>query len=94
MRVCFGDPDASDARVVVEGLVAAESGRSREEPAVSRSFDFILPNPLNAEPRFEADFLSGEDCLPYGCILWRRRFRTVPNRFRGFELCFASGTVA
>jgi hypothetical protein len=52
----------------------------------------VLPKPPKAEPRFEEDFGSEEAWL-YGCVLCLRRPSTVPNRFRGFELCLVSFTA-
>jgi hypothetical protein len=70
---------------------SGEPGRS-DEPGASRSFDLPLPKPPKAEPRFEEDFGSEEAWL-YGCVLCLRRPSTVPNRFRGFELCLVSFTA-
>ena len=64
-RVCLGELDASDGRGVVESLLAGDTGRSPdEEPGGSRSFDFPFPKPLKAAPRFEDDFLSGDNARP------------------------------
>jgi hypothetical protein len=92
-RVCLGEPDTSDARGVDEILLRGEAGRGEEDPVVSRSFDFPLPKPLKAELRLDDDFLSGDSARPYGCTLCLRLLNTVPNRFRGFELCFGSGAA-
>lgn len=92
-RVCLGELDTSDARGVEEILLRGEAGRGEGEPVVSRSFDFPLPKPPKVEPRLDDDFRSGELARPYGCMLFRRRLNTVPNRFRGLELCFGSGAV-
>ena len=82
-RVRFGELEASDARGVKESLRTGETGRSEDEPGASRSFDFPLPNPLNAAPRLEDDFFpSGDDARPYGCTLCLRLPNTVPNRLR------------
>lgn len=64
LRVNLGDPDASDAREGIPVVVAEEPGRSIEDDAVSRSFDFFLPKPPKAEPKFEFDDLSGDGCRP------------------------------
>lgn len=66
-RECVGDSDLSDARAVWERRLRGECGRSEEIVGGSRSLDFPFPNPLNAEPKFEEDFRSGEDARPYGC---------------------------
>jgi hypothetical protein len=92
-RVCFGEPDTSDARGVEEILRRGEAGRGEGEPVVSRSFGFPLPNPPKVEPRLDEDLRSGDPARPYGCTLCRRRLSTVPNRFSGLELCFASGAI-
>lgn len=63
-RVCFGEPDTSDGRGVEDGLLAGDTGRSADDPAVSRSLDLPLPNPWNAELRFEEDFRSGDGARP------------------------------
>lgn len=93
MRVWFGDSDLCGPRDADESRLKGEIGRSEDEPKeaprFSRSFDLPFPKPLKADPRFEDDFRSGDDARPYGCWLCLRRPKTVPNRFRGFELCFS-----
>jgi hypothetical protein len=93
-RVRLGESDLWDVLGLCERR-RGDGGRSAvvasEEPWLSRSFDLPLPNPLNAEPRFDEDFRSGDVVRPYGCALCLRRPNTVPNRLRGLELCF-SGT--
>ena len=90
-RAWLGESDLSDARGVSESRLSGDLGRSgdREAPGASRSFDFPLPNPLNADPRFDEDFRSGDDARPYGWALCRLRPSTVQNRLSGFELCFS-----
>lgn len=66
VRVCFGDPETSDARGVEfleESLRNGETGRFAFSPA-SRSLALPFPKPLKAEPRLEDDFPSGEEALP------------------------------
>lgn len=84
-RVCCGDSGGSGERGVCDWRRRGEAGRS-DEPGASRSLDLPLPKPLKAEPRFEDDLRSGDEARPYGCALCLRRPRTVPKRFRGFEL--------
>lgn len=92
-RVCLGDSGGSGERGVCDWKRRGETGRS-EEPGASRSLDLPLPNPLKAELRLLEDPLrSGEVARPYGCALCRLRPRTVPKRFRGFELCFSCTSV-
>jgi hypothetical protein len=76
----------------LKGDVGRSAVELNEGPKLSRSLDLPLPNPLKAEPKFEEDFRSGDDARPYGCALCLRRPSTVPNRLRGFELCFSGAT--
>lgn len=85
-RVWLGDSGGSGDRGV--SRLSGELGRSAAI-GVSRSLDLPFPKPLNACPRLEEDFRSGEEARPYGCALCLRRPNTVPKRLRGLELCFS-----
>jgi hypothetical protein len=97
-RVRLGDSGISDEPDVCGWCLKGEVGRSavelKEEVMWSRSFDLPLPNPLNAEPKLDDDFWSGDVARPYGCALCFRRPSTVLNRLRGFELCFSGTTTS
>jgi hypothetical protein len=62
-RACLGELDTSDSRGV-DSVRNGDPGRPGDGLGMSRSFDFPLPNPLNAELRLVDDFLSGEDARP------------------------------
>jgi hypothetical protein len=63
LRVCLGEPDASDARGE-DCFRKGDPGRPMAGLGASRSFDLPLPKLPNAALRFVDDFLSGEDARP------------------------------
>jgi hypothetical protein len=71
-RPWLGESDLPELRC--DSRLRGDLGRSElepkeepsEEPKLSLFLDLPLPNPLNADPRFDDDFRSGDDARPYG----------------------------